>query len=188
MALTKCPDCGSDISTEAPACPKCGRPNSKPKKAASSAGSGCAAVLLAVIVVGILISVFSGNSDDTSGTKGHATAATTSASEKPAAKPINLSDSAALDDRYGIAASVYCAGGADDYLRQVAKWDFKWDHIGFLDQKFDKYLKRVSKPGVLTTVSDKIALQNGFGAYQHVELFCDYDTQKKKVLRYWLDQ
>jgi membrane protein YdbS with pleckstrin-like domain len=27
MALTTCPDCGRDVSTSAPACPHCGRPN-----------------------------------------------------------------------------------------------------------------------------------------------------------------
>ena len=26
MSLTKCPSCGSDVSTEAAACPKCGHP------------------------------------------------------------------------------------------------------------------------------------------------------------------
>ena len=26
MALTKCPDCGKEISDQAPACPNCGRP------------------------------------------------------------------------------------------------------------------------------------------------------------------
>src|SRR5579859_7521420 len=27
MALTTCPDCGREVSTAAPACPHCGRPN-----------------------------------------------------------------------------------------------------------------------------------------------------------------
>ena len=27
MALTPCPDCGGEMSTEAYVCPKCGRPN-----------------------------------------------------------------------------------------------------------------------------------------------------------------
>ena len=61
-------------------------------------------------------------------------------------------------------------------LRQAAKYDFKWDHIGFLGTKFDRYMKAVTSPGVLTLVTNKVSLQNGFGAYQHVELFCDYNT------------
>ena len=26
MALTTCPDCGTEVSEQAPSCPKCGRP------------------------------------------------------------------------------------------------------------------------------------------------------------------
>lgn len=32
MALIKCPDCQSEVSELAPACPKCGRPNAAPLK------------------------------------------------------------------------------------------------------------------------------------------------------------
>lgn len=31
MGLTKCPDCGKDISDRAPTCPSCGRPMSAPE-------------------------------------------------------------------------------------------------------------------------------------------------------------
>ena len=81
-------------------------------------------------------------------------------------------------------ATTDCASGADDYLRSIAKYDFKWDDVGFLETKFDKFRKQVAAPGVLVLVSDKAKLQNGFGAYQHVELLCSYDTQSKKVLSY----
>lgn len=101
---------------------------------------------------------------------------------------VDLNDASALDEKYGTSATVYCASDADGYLRTIAKYDFKWDDVGFLETKFDKYLKRVSAPGVLTVVSSKAKLQNGFGAYQHIELLCDYDTQAKKVVRYWVHQ
>jgi hypothetical protein len=104
----------------------------------------------------------------------------------PVAAPINLDDAKALDDRYGSAATSHCDVEADDYLRSVSKLDFKWDDTGFLEQKFDKYVTTVSAPGVLTSVSRKAKLQNGFGAYQRIELFCDYDTQTEKVLAYRL--
>ena len=32
MALTTCPDCQNEISSEAFACPKCGRPTGKPQQ------------------------------------------------------------------------------------------------------------------------------------------------------------
>jgi hypothetical protein len=56
--------------------------------------------------------------------------------------------------------------------------------MGFLDQKFDKYRSHVSSSGVLTMISEKASLQNGFGAYHRIELICEYDTQTKKVLGY----
>jgi len=179
MALTKCPDCGTDVSTEAPACPKCGRPSSPPKKKTSPAAAGCGLILLAAIIIGIIASASGGGSDHSS--------PSSAAAPKPK-KHINLKSAAALDDEYDIPATSACDVYADDYLRQAAKYDFKWDDVGFLDTKFDKYVKTVAAPGVLTMVSDKIALQNGFGAYQHVELYCEYDTQADKVVRYWIVQ
>jgi hypothetical protein len=100
--------------------------------------------------------------------------------------PIDLNDAAALDDKYAISANVACSDSADDYLRSAVKYDFKWDKIGFFEIKFDRYLTRVSSPGVLTVISNKVAVQNGFGAYEHIYLYCDYDTQAWKVLRYWI--
>jgi hypothetical protein len=97
---------------------------------------------------------------------------------------IDLNDSAALDKKYGLAASYACATEADDYLRTVATYEFKWDSIGFFDAKFDHYRSIVSAPGVLTVTTDKVALQNQFGAYKHITLNCSYDTQAEKVLHY----
>jgi hypothetical protein len=33
-------------------------------------------------------------------------------------------------------------------------------------------------------VTRKAKLQNGFGAYKHIVLTCDYDTQSGKVIEY----
>lgn len=97
----------------------------------------------------------------------------------------NLSNAKWLDSEYGVAASLSCSRGADDYLREY-KYAFKWDDTGFLEAKFDSYLVRVSAPGVITVTSNKVSLQNGFGAYQRITLACDYDTQKREVLGYWV--
>jgi uncharacterized protein len=102
---------------------------------------------------------------------------------KTVESPINLSDARQLDKKYGIEASVHCGSAADDYLRSIARYDFKWDAVGFFGMRFDKFLTEVSSAGVLTSTSDKALLQNGFGAYERVELFCDYDTQSQKVIR-----
>jgi hypothetical protein len=101
---------------------------------------------------------------------------------------LDLTNAQQLDEKYGVDATVYCSSDADEYLRSVAKYDFKWDDIGFLENKFDKYLKHVAEPGVLVMVSEKAKLQDGFGAYQHVKLLCSYDTQSQKVQSYWIDE
>lgn len=51
MALTKCPDCGRDVSDAAPACPGCGRPIKPPKDTEKKGGIGCGSLL---VVMGIL--------------------------------------------------------------------------------------------------------------------------------------
>lgn len=85
MALIKCPECGSDVSTEAAACPKCGYPikkqeadsNPKPQvstqpvnQASSKKGSGCGATIFAslaiivalLVIIGLLAGSCSGSS------------------------------------------------------------------------------------------------------------------------------
>ncbi|MFP5226879.1 MAG: hypothetical protein ACLGXA_04570, partial [Acidobacteriota bacterium] len=106
-----------------------------------------------------------------------------SAAEAPLT-PEQLKDSTVLDHRYGDTATVACGSRADDYLRTAAKYSFKWDDDGWLSVRFGSYLQKVSVPGVLTLVTDKVSLQNGFGAYERVHLLCDYDTQSGKVIDY----
>lgn len=140
--------------------------------------------VLSILALGVFL-VLAAGSEDSPSSSTPSTPATPPIPDSPA----TLKNAKALDNKYGIAASVECASGADDYLRSIAKYDFKWDDTGFLEEKFDKYLKKVVKPGVLTILSDKAKLQNGFGAFHHIELFCDFDTQNDKVLRYhFLDQ
>lgn len=95
-----------------------------------------------------------------------------------------LKDAHNLDEKYGIYAMDNCARDADDYLRTVTRYDFKWDEIGLLDAKFDSFRSFVKQPGVLTLVSTKASVQNGFGAFRHITLLCDYDTQGKRVVGY----
>jgi hypothetical protein len=61
VSLQKCPDCGTDVSTAAAACPKCGRPFKAKQSAKSSIG--CGSVLLLFAAVGILAAMCSRNPD-----------------------------------------------------------------------------------------------------------------------------
>jgi hypothetical protein len=98
--------------------------------------------------------------------------------------PISLTDATVLDQRYDIEANSACEEGADDYLRSLSRYEFKWDDVGFLGHKFDKYLTVVQWPGVLTMKSERALQQNEFGAFQRVTIWCNYDTQSGKVLSY----
>jgi len=191
LALIKCKECEREISSDAAACPNCGKPVVKTTPAAK----GCLSVI-AVIGLFVLIGHCSSNHED-SKPKGTPTpaepapppAAPASTIAAPPAPPVTIDkatliDAKALDEKFGTDAFIQCASEADDYLRGAAKYAFKWDEIGFLEQKFDKYLSHVSAPGVLTMISSKVSLQNGFGAYERIELYCDYDTQAKKTLGY----
>lgn len=97
-----------------------------------------------------------------------------------------LSDPSFLDDKYSADAEANCSGRADEYLRSVANYDFAWDDGGWLSERFDRYMPYVVAPGTIVAVSLKAKLQNGFGAFQHVTLYCVYDTQKRAVLEYAL--
>jgi hypothetical protein len=133
--------------------------------------------LISILATAVFLALAAG-SDDTS--------SSSSATPAPSVpdSPAVLNDAKALDEKYGIEATIRCASGADDYLRSIAKYDFKWDDIGFAEAKFDRFIPKVDSPGVYISVSHKAKLQNGFGAFSHITLLCNYDTQAKKVLGY----
>jgi hypothetical protein len=51
MALMKCSDCGRDASSQATACPACGRPMGYAQRPATHTRAGCAVGLLVVALV-----------------------------------------------------------------------------------------------------------------------------------------
>lgn len=61
MALTKCKDCGHEISNKADSCPNCGAPK-EPKQ------YGCGTLIVVIFVVGLLVSLIN-NIDKTSSTR-----------------------------------------------------------------------------------------------------------------------
>jgi zinc ribbon protein/putative nucleic acid binding protein len=67
VALTKCPDCGSDVSTEAPVCPKCGRPIAPVKKGSKKISTGWGLVIIVVATIWIVSALVENESSDSSG-------------------------------------------------------------------------------------------------------------------------
>jgi hypothetical protein len=98
------------------------------------------------------------------------------------------SDAEWLQEKFGIAAAAICSRRADDYLRSTAKYNFQWDDIGWLETKFDKYYTNVRLPGILTVTSNKVALQNGFGAYVRVIIECDFNAKTNEVTEFRINQ
>ncbi len=71
MALIKCPACGSDVSSDAPACPKCGHPIASANKSSKKLSGGWWLVIIVAIIsiFGFLIPEYgkSGSSDNSRG-------------------------------------------------------------------------------------------------------------------------
>lgn len=77
MAMTKCKECGAEISTKAEACPQCG---AKRKKS-----SGCAVVVLIVLVV-FAITIVAGNSGNNTSNRSSAASSASSDSSTTTVK------------------------------------------------------------------------------------------------------
>lgn len=93
MALTKCKECGNEVSKNAESCPKCGAPvKKKPKQ------YGCGTLILIGIVGFILIGVFSSNDSETSGKSSYTSSNNTTTTKyrnlRYAHKTINIREGA----------------------------------------------------------------------------------------------
>jgi len=190
-----CSSCGSKLDGAA-FCRNCGTGITQPVQTHQKRRGLLRRVVLFLLVgFGILLFIgFLANDDNsntgssTGGSSGSAAAASGSqasgvqasdaqVSTAPTQADLNSADY--LEKHYEIPAESACEVGADDYLRQVAKYDYAWDKTGFLEEKFDSYITTVKSPGTLTLITKKAKLQNGFGAFEHVTLTCDFDTQAK---------
>ena len=90
----------------------------------------------------------------------------------------------ASDD--GALAARSCSRGADEYLRTVAGDRFRWLYGAAPDGKFDEQVAVHAEPGITTSVSDKLLIEDSNGVFKRVELACSYDSGENKVLRYWI--
>ena len=192
--LPICNACGREIVHRAPFCIYCGasfvqdetNPSSavpRPSRKLNLTNRQQTALILVLVAVTAAIVVLAANLSGSGSRSGdYKPAGDKDVQTSPAAA--NLNDASYLSNHYQSLADSGCTHGADEYLRSIAKYDFGWDQTGMFEDKFDRYSAVVKQPGVLTVVSQKAKLQNGFGAFQHIQLFCDYDTQSMKVINY----
>ncbi len=95
-------------------------------------------------------------------------------------------DGRTLGDNDGAAAAKSCSMGADEYLRTIAGDGFRWLYGATPDGKFDEEVATHVAPGITTSVSDKLLIEDSKGVFKRVELVCSYDSGDNKVLRYWI--
>ena len=98
-------------------------------------------------------------------------------------------DPIALQDKFSIEADSACSADADAYLRSISQYDFQWDDDakGWLASKFDKVSRTSPGDGLVTLISTKAKLSNGFGAFSHIRLYCLYDAKSGRALRHSLN-
>ena len=91
-----------------------------------------------------------------------------------------------LHDNDGALAAKACSRGADTYVRSIAGKGFLWVGTGLPDEKFNGEVAVRVAPGITTSVSDKLLLEDRTGAFKRVELVCSYNSEENEVLKYWV--
>ena len=166
MAMTKCKECQTEISTTADSCPKCG--------AKQVRTSGCAKVALwFFIIVGVLVVIAQCSSPSS--------VTPTSANEqKQDEKPTPTcakDDLQCLGDKLIVAAGVYCK----DPIERLATHSVRWTD-GTFETKFSRFRWANKEAGQVTMIGDKAEFQNGFGAFTPVIYECDFAADGETVL------
>jgi len=162
MAMTKCKECGQEVSTKAKKCPSCGVDN--PGVTAKDQLIG---VVILFVIIGAVVTMCSSGDDDA----------------PEAAAPPRVDDATCMKDlqcwgdRHTGAAGVYC----DDKVESLASYSARWTD-GMLEPKFSHFRWLNKDQGTLTFIGDKIELQNGFGAWQNHIYECDYNPATKQVM------
>jgi hypothetical protein len=188
MALVNCRECGTAVSKKARTCPHCGISNPGTSIAAKAGFFS----IIAIIIAG-LFSLSKGAHNPASAQPNIEVAA---ANVQPAkAEQADAGwmsqhgdDPKALDDRFSGSAQAACSSGSDEYLKGIASYNFAWDKNaeGFFGDKFDKFSLRSAGSGMLSLLSTRAKLSNGFGAFQKISFYCLYDANRGEVVRYSL--
>lgn len=177
MALTKCRECGKEISTEAASCPHCGAPMKTAAPKNSNTGMGCLGVIVLIAIIGWAVN--SCTSSDAPPANGRSSASA-SGDGGSQCKPDDLQ---CRGDQGVIAAGVYCKAP----IERLALHDVKWTD-GFMDQKFSRFRWTDQVGGGITFVGDKAEFQNGFGAYTPMVYECDMAPDLKSVIAVRIDR
>jgi hypothetical protein len=162
MALIKCHECGSDVSSEAAACPKCGV---KPKMPVKPARHLTKWEIVGGLGFGILMIAYMANHQDSP---------TTSAASQSSDCSTDLG---CMINKGTVAAGLRCP----DEIEKLAKHAVRWTD-GSLEPKFSRGRWLGAAGGSITMIGDKAEFQNGFGAWTPVIYECDLNKEMTTVL------
>ena len=154
MSLSPCRECGHKVSKQAKTCPSCGVDN--PVVGVLSSISN----LIKLFLVGILAWAF-------------ISTLTTDDEKEPVKESVIDEETCKQDlncwyDKHGAKMKVACGNAVE----RLAKWDYEW--TAWLTRwRGTRWHNKES--GVMRTWGDEIKFQNGFGAWQRMNYFCNYD-------------
>jgi hypothetical protein len=161
MALTPCKSCKQQVDSSAKTCPHCGVADP-----GVTAGQKFMGLIVLGLIIAVVVTMCSGNSDDTSTT------------EVPKVDPaVCRQDLACWAEAKFASASAYCK----DPVERLANFNARWTD-GTFETKFSRYRWKDKELGLVTYIGDKVEFQNGFGAYQNHIYECDFDPVKDAVL------
>lgn len=174
MAMTKCKECKSEVSSKAKKCPNCGVSNPGVSAKDMIVGLGGLAFLIFFAVVAC--SPEEEPSTDSAAEEPSMTAEEIAAAEK-AEMDACRKDLQCWGEEHWAAATNRCEREIERFAQYEVKWtdsypDTKLSRRGWLDQD----------AGTLSYYGDRVQFSNGYGAFQNYVYRCDYDPETKTVL------
>ena len=154
MALGKCKECDTEVSTAAKICPKCGVDKPVPANP-KEVMVGCLSIIGVIAIAIFLLSQCSPGDGK-------------QASKKSVEEKCAEDDLQCLGNKGIVAAGIYCP----KEIERLAKFNVRWTD-GAFEPKFSRFKWRDKKLGVITYIGDKAQFQNGFGAYHPIIYECD---------------
>lgn len=165
MALIKCHECGSDVSSEAAACPKCGVKPKQPKKEPQHLSKW--QVLWGLGVALACVAWMANRTDNSSPSP-----SASQASEETCRQDLQCWGKKSI----GFAEN-RCKEPIEKQALHSIRWDDDWSH-----PMFARLAWHDQAAGVITFMGDRVEFQNGFGAFTRFTYACDYDTALKTVV------
>ena len=81
---------------------------------------------------------------------------------------------------WGDKAALIAGFRCKEPVEKSAKFDFEWTD-GLLEPKFSHFRWKDKGSGIVTVFGDKIKMQNGFGAWEHMLYSCDVNPETEQV-------